>query len=283
MAMTTTSRGVRVVCTAIASISVVIAACHSSTVPSTGTGHFETPDILNNASFETGWDGFTNWSFNGAPTGVDRATDYAYSGSYSARRQWTPNPGGDLGTQFASPYLGAGYDRMWVRFYFRLTSPITSIMKFARFYNGGFTNNQGGFFIQSGNATLGWGWDQEDASIVTPIGLSQAQVIDGKWHSIEVDYWRNGDPSGYPSAAFWFDGNPQSLPDGTKVVYDCSTTSGSCNHSYWSGGRLNAGQRALSGKINVMEWLGTLNGGNTTTGQVNIDRASISSLGRIGP
>jgi len=170
-----------------------------------------------------------------------------------------------------------------VRFYFRLTAPITSIMKFARFYNGGFTNNLGGFFIQSGNTTIGWGWDQEDASIVTPIGLTQAQVIDGNWHSIEVDYWRNGDPSGYPSVAFWFDNKPQSLPDGTKVEYDCSTTSGTCNHSSWSGGRLYAGQRAFSGKMNVMEWLGTLNGGNTTTGEVNIDRVGISSLGRIGP
>jgi hypothetical protein len=35
--------------------------------------------------------------------------------------------------------------------------------------------------------------------------------------------------------------------------------------------------------MNVMEWLGTLNGGNTTTGEVNIDRVGISSLGRIGP
>jgi hypothetical protein len=31
-----------------------------------------------------------------------------------------------------------------------------------------------------------------------------------------------------------------------------------------------------------MEWLATLNAGNTTTGQINLDRISISTLGRIG-
>jgi hypothetical protein len=268
---------------AIASIAVAIAACHSGTGPSGSSNKFDTPDILDNASFETDWGGFTNWTFSGSPTGVARATDYAYSGSYSLRRTWTPNPGGDVGSQLASPYMAGGYDHLWVRFYFRLTAPITTVMKFSRFYNGGFANNLGGFFIQSGSTTIGFGWDQEDASIITPLGLTQAQVIDGNWHSLEVEYWRTGDPSGYPSAAFWFDGNPQSLPDGSKVEYDCSTTTGTCNHSYWKGGRLNAGQRAFSGKMNVMEWLGTLNGGNTTTGQVNIDRVAISSLGRIGP
>jgi hypothetical protein len=31
-----------------------------------------------------------------------------------------------------------------------------------------------------------------------------------------------------------------------------------------------------------MEWLATLNAGNTTTGQVNLDKVSIGTLGRIG-
>jgi len=35
--------------------------------------------------------------------------------------------------------------------------------------------------------------------------------------------------------------------------------------------------------MTVMEWIATLNGGNTTTGQVNLDRISISTVGRIGP
>jgi hypothetical protein len=32
-----------------------------------------------------------------------------------------------------------------------------------------------------------------------------------------------------------------------------------------------------------MEWVGTINGGNTTTGQINLDRIAISTVGRIGP
>jgi hypothetical protein len=174
-------------------------------------------------------------------------------------------------------------DHVWVRFYLRLTQPITTIMKFARFYNGVFGQNLGGLFLGSGSQIFAAGWDAEDASIVTPIGLSQAQVIDGQWHSIEIEYWRNGDPSGYPSMAFWFDGAPLYLPDGTQVHLACGSGGGQCNKSYWLGGRLYAGERVYSGQINIMEWLGTLNAGNTTTGQVNIDNVAISTIGRIGP
>jgi hypothetical protein len=248
---------------------------------SASTG-FATPNILNNGSFETGWDGFTDWSFSGTPIGVTRATDFASSGQYSLRLAWTPNPGGDAGGKMA--YTVGTTDHVWVRFYLRLTQPITTIMKFARFYQGTFGNGEGGLFLGAGNMIFAAGWDAEDASIVTPIGLSQAQVIDGNWHSLEIEYWRNGDPSGYPSMAFWWDGAPLALPDGTPVHSACGSGGGSqCNNSYWSGGRLYAGERVYSGPINIMEWLGTLNAGNTTTGQVNIDNVSISTIGRIGP
>jgi hypothetical protein len=110
-------------------------------------------------------------------------------------------------------------------------------------------------------------------------------VIDGNWHSVEVEFWRNGDPSGWPSAAFWFDGQPQYLPDGTYVKYSCAQPAppATCSKAYWQGGRLYSGARAASGSLGVMEWLATLNAGNTTTGQINLDNISISTLGRIGP
>src|ERR1051325_2933081 len=58
----------------------------SSTV--TVTNSFQTPDVLNNASFETDWNGFTDWSQTPPPTGVSRTNALAYSGSWSVVRTW---------------------------------------------------------------------------------------------------------------------------------------------------------------------------------------------------
>ena len=44
----------------------------------------------------------------------------------------------------------------------QLTAPVTTIMKFSRFYDPSFGQNLGGIFMQSGNDILGWGWDVED-------------------------------------------------------------------------------------------------------------------------
>jgi hypothetical protein len=251
----------------------------STTITVVTGGGFATPNILNNASFETGWDGFTSWTGITDPLYVPRDNTLAYDGSWSVVKTWTPNPV-DQGSQFlyhiGGPGMG-GVDRVWERFYFRLTAPVSTVMKFARFTQMDNTGNLGGFFIEQGTQIISWGWDLENAAILTSIGLTEAQVIDGNWHSLEVDYWRNGDPSGWPSVAFWFDGAPLSLPDGTPVHYQ-----GSGNKAYWLSGRLQAGERGGSNPIGWQNFLGTLNGGNTTTGQVNIDRIAISSVGRIG-
>jgi hypothetical protein len=239
-------------------------------------GGILTPNILNNASFETGWEGFTNWSGSAAPTGVSRDASGGYAGSTSILRSWTPNPSSDGGAQML--YRLPASDRVWVRFYFRLTAPITSIMKFVRFYDTNFNAAMGGFFIGQGAKILSYGNDQENGAITTWIGLQQNQVIDGNWHSLEIDNWRNGDPSGYPSQAFYYDGVQVSMPDGNDVQYR-----GAGNISYWSGGRLYSGMRSSSLKLGYIEWLATLNAGNTTTGQINMDRIAVSTAGRIGP
>jgi hypothetical protein len=36
-------------------------------------------------------------------------------------------------------------------------------------------------------------------------------------------------------------------------------------------------------KVGYIEMLATLNAGNTTTGQINMDRVAFSNAGRIGP
>lgn len=242
-------------------------------------GDYATPDQVNNASFETGWDGFTDWSGQ-TPSGdhLSRATDFAYAGAYSVRREWFANNLTDTGAQFSNVLYPNQFDRLWVRLYIRLTNQITTYWKFSRWYNQGFTNNLGGLYLAQGSDMFCWGGMPENGSILTTIGLTQAQLCDGRWHSLEYDYWRNGDPSGWPSAAFWFDNLPCALPDGTRVKYQ-----GAGNSSYWAGGRLYAGVRANSYKLDTVEWLATLNANNQTSGQVNVDRMAISSLGRIGP
>ena len=176
-------------------------------------------------------------------------------------------------------YAFGNEERVWMRFSFKLTTDISTIMKFARFYDPTNNTNLGGFFIESGNSILTWGWDQEDGAIATPINIAAARVLDGQFHSLEVDYWRNGDPSGHPSAAFWLDGKPVSYPDGTDNIKYW----GAGNHSYWRHGRLDAGERRSTVNLGLLQGLSTLNKGNTRTGKLWVDRFAFSSRGPIAP
>ena len=233
-------------------------------------------DLIPNSSFENGWDGFNDGA-GGLPHSVI-ATDYAFDGTHSAKYAWTPNPGGDVGGIMYHS-LGGGYDRVWTRIYFRLTTHISSVWKYQRFQTTG-GGNFGGFFVQSGNTILSWGWDNEDQAIATSIGLTEARVCDGNWHMLEVDYQRNGGASGFPEASFRFDGQPvyAELNGHSTITYW-----GAGNQSYWQNGRLIAGMRASTAKIGTIFWMGTLNANNTTTGQSNIDLIAASSSGWLGP
>ena len=246
---------------------------------------FFTPNLLNNASFETDWNGFLDYGSGPPSNGVIRSTAFAYAGIYSAEFAWTANNPTDGGCQME--YNFGAYDRIWLRFYFRVTNKITTTWKWARFGDQSDLNFGGLWFEKdgggtSGNGMIDWGWDaSENSAIITTIGLTEAQVVDSAWHSIEYEYWRNGDPSGWPSAAFWFDGNPQyaELNGHSTVKYY-----GAGNVSYWdAAGRLQAGERGSSTlKPRFLRFMGTLNQDNTTSGQCNIDRVAISTLGRIG-
>ena len=254
----------------------------STTMPTiTVSAGFQAPNIINNYGFESGSWGPFNDGGAGSVSGAVIATDFAYEGTHSAKYAFSPS-GGDSG---ANMYSGApgSYDRLWVRVYMRLTNRVTTTWKFIRFYNPSISGGgKGGVWIDgsTGNGIICVGWDEEDQAIITTIGLTQAQVIDGSWHSLEVDFQRNGGASGFPEAAFWWDGQPQypELNGHSTVNYY-----GSGNKSTWVNGRINAGERASSDKIAVIEWMGTLNGGNSASGQCNLDYVGVSSLGRIGP
>lgn len=229
-------------------------------------GVFAPPDILTNAGFESGWDGFRSFGA-GEPTGVIRARDHARTGEVSAKFAWSPSSS-DVGAQLA--YAFRPQDRIWVRFHFRLTSAVSTSWKLCRNRARGFGSLVGGLFVESGARIVTWGFDSELGARTCGIGLHADDVLDGNWHSIEYDYWRNGDPSGFPSVAFWFDGDPVSGQAAPRPAD-------------WHEGRLVAGERSANARIGVIQMMGTLNGGNHTTGQCNIDDVAISSVGRIGP
>ncbi len=227
------------------------------------------------ASFETGWNGFTAWDGSSVPNGVSLDSSTASAGRVSVMRSWVPSST-DKGDELL--YHVGSTDHVWLRFDVKITSGVSTVMKFMRWYDPSFATSLGGFYLEQGSTMLNFGTDEENASIYTPVGITSTQLIDGRWHTVEMDYWRNGDPSGFPSAAFYLDGNQVSMPDGTPVKYQ-----GAGNVSYWQGGRLYSGVRSNTVKVGYIEMLATLNGGNSTSGQVNIDRVAISTVGRIGP
>jgi len=232
--------------------------------------------IVVSDTYAAGWGAATDWSGQNAPQGVTRVVDP--DGTAWVVRSWTPNPGGDAGAQFA--YRIPTANRVRVSFDLRATAPITTIMKFARLYAGWFNRPIGGLFYGAGDAILQLGNDQENSAIATPIGLTQSRVLDGATHRVSMEYWQLGDPSGFPSMAFTFDGQPLSLPDGTPVRYSCAVPAppSTCSKAYWKGGRLYAGMRGTSDTIGSLELLATLNAGNTTTGSIRITNVVISVL-----
>ena len=259
----------------------------TTTMPTvTVSNSFQTPDILNNASFEGGsWDGYTNGGGGNPDSGAVIDTTMGFAGSASAKYAWVPNPGADSGCHMFHSF-GGSYDRIWVRLYFKINQHITSTWKWMRFEDPSLSGGIGGIWVEKNNGGLGGnglvclGWDSENSGIITTIGLTEAQVIDGNWHSLELDYQRNGAASGYPEMGFWFDGNPQypELNGSSTVKY-----AGAGNKTTWVNGRAVAGARGSTNKLATLFHMGTLNANNTTTGQCNIDQVSISTLGRIGP
>jgi hypothetical protein len=237
---------------------------------------FQTPDIVDNASFETGWDGFSNGG-GGSPTGVTRSTEHAFSGAYGVKKVLPTTQGSDVGGTFIYPYYDIGpgktYDRLWGRFYFYFDAAVNGTFKFQIWE--GTSDQYGGFYLMDGYVGwwfVDWAWSSAGMCALTPL----SELLSG-WHSLEVDYWRNGDPSGWPSVGLWLDGEQLTRCQGSPPA-----------PGYWSGGRLYAGRRQTqSGNatgLGTYNLLGVLNGtpANTVPGDVWVDRVSVSSVGRIG-
>jgi len=262
-----------------------VAAATEATAPH--AGGYATPDILDNGSFETGWDFFNNGAAV-APTGVTRDDTHAWSlrnvdapGQHAVRRQFRitpPETGASMMYTFerggmprwSTPGPARQLDRVYARFYFYFDAAPNGTFKFQIYETTMSSDQFGGFYLSGGR--IGWAFIKEWSSRVHPI-VPLSGLVRG-WHSLECDYWRNGDPSGYPSVAIWL--------DNVQVTHGIG---GPPAPGAWIGGRLNAGQRRSSARIGTYNLLGILNGNppNTVAGNVWVDRVSISTRGRIGP
>lgn len=242
-------------------------------------GTFLTPNLVNNASFETGWDFFTNGSA-ATPTGVSRDGTHAYAGSMAVKRTLLANAGHDTsadlyyafsyGSAWGLPTAPQTLDRIYSRFWFYFDAPINGTFKFQIYEAAGFNGQFGGLYLHGG--VLAWVFTPEVNTQF--INLAPLSGLTNGWHSLEVDYWRNGDPSGNPTVGLWL--------DNVAITQSMGATPAP---AVWVGGRLSAGQRLSSAKIGTYNLLGILNGGpaNTIAGNVWIDRVAVSSLGRVGP
>jgi hypothetical protein len=241
------------------------------------SGSFAAPDIVVNSSFETDWEGFNNGG-SGAPTGVVRDGAHARDGAWAVRR--TLSTGAENGAafyaQFYDPIFSHFGDksaqRVWVRFYFFIDRAFDGILKLEQFYRSS-DDNYGGWYFNGGN--LSWCFSEALYNGGTIYDLVPLAGLLNGWHSIEVDFWHNGDTSNggsdYPSAAFWLDGQPITSGIGNPT-----------GGTVWLNGRLNAGRRQYNGDLGNTNLIGIKNAGNSVAATMWVDRIAISTKGRIG-
>lgn len=256
----------------------------STTVTTPNT--FFTPNILNNADFESGWSGFTTGSLTTPPgqgsysvLSLDNTT--AFSGTTSVKRTlpiMTSNPTDDHPSMFYWRPGGVpiAVNRWWVRFYFKFSPAPASnmILKFQWNYSDGANQNFRGFQIS--NNVIKWMWLENSSGVDTQ--LSTPLWNDGNWHYLEYDLFQNGDTSydgqDRPSVAIWYDGNLLAPADTPVNKY-------LNGRIHMTATRINSTAR----KLGMLELQGVLNGNgfNSTASVLWFDRVAISTAGRIGP
>jgi hypothetical protein len=269
---------------------VTISGGSNPTCAVTAAASYTPGDILDNVGFETNWDGFTDGS-GSTPShaNISRATDKAYAGATSVKRHLTVNPGADAGPtttskRFAfSPGYAGATDRIYTHFAFYFDGSPTKPFKFHIFEDSGsFTDQWGGIYVNGAAAKLSFVFAHEVQAQFCNFA-SLTPLLNG-WHSLELDYWLNGDDSqggtagvGYPSARIWL--------DDADVTFTGLPSPAAVHNS-----RLYAMEKATNGnpyagsrKIGTANIVGVLNANNTNDCNVWVDKVSVSTLGRVGP
>ena len=211
--------------------------------PPTGGG---TPDLLNNASFETGWDGFTNNS-GGLPdtinATIERSTEQSFSGSWSVK---STNPTSSA-TRFN--YLYGVRGNVYVRiYYYALNHPTTATMKWIRFQTPGFGGVHGGLYTNAPGTPPSWLFDDSSPGNinnflpdVTPFNQWNYWEINYDSVNGRVRFWHNGavviaaanpGSNNFNSGDWLYSGGGgQANPD--RVVINDTTNAGSGVGTYY--------------------------------------------------
>ncbi len=228
-------------------------------------GGFFTPDILNNASFETvgNFDGFEDAAPPGDPSGsqFSQSTAQAFSGVRSLRFGFS-NTGGDISAQAYYP-LGSDRTHIWARTYFyqETAYPNGQGYKFDRFWNANKSHIIG---VQILNNRFIWVSESPYSIIYISSGLPSLNA----WHYLEqeVDITNR-------RARFWLDG---------AVMNSYQLWDPNPNNLYsFNGDWL---EWSFSNQIvpRYFDMIRLINA-CTNSGAVYKDRVSLSSVGRIGP
>jgi hypothetical protein len=246
---------------------------------------FVVPDLLNNASFEAGWDGFVSWSYGTPSPGtglfsISRSQDVARDGGWSAKSTFGPN-GSDANVQFAYPFGDRldVYARVW--FYVSGAVP-NNHHKWIRFQTAAFNGVQGGLYLASTTGGITWcdAGSSPNSNVDIPLGIGLPTF--NAWHSIEVEYDRTGwNTARGPRVRFWYDGAATVGPTPPSNVT-----------AYWGddAGVPNAngpwlyigGPQGSARPSNTLIFDDTINAGNSATGTIYYDRVAVSTQ-RIGP
>ncbi len=226
----------------------------------TGDGgpSFAAPDILDNASFETGWDGFMNGG-GGDPAGPARSTTVAYDGTYAAEFSFTSSTSDQSYQMFYD--MGAGRTKVYVRTWFYLTAiPNGPGWKFFRAQDDGYDATLG---IQTQDGQLAFDYGDPSELDVAIIGSGFAPTLD-TWHSLEFLWDETVTPT---VIRIWYDGVLQ-----TGSVYYGTSFNYVGTDLQWTGPAFTPRHIDLNRVINPC----------TNSGSIFFDRIAASTM-PIGP
>jgi uncharacterized protein YjdB len=246
---------------------------------------FPVPDLLNNATFETGWDGFVSWSYGtpGPATGafsLSRSQDVAHDGVWSVKSTFGAT-GVDANVQFAYPF-GDHLD-VYARVWFSISGAVpNNHHKWIRFQTAGFNGVQGGLYLASSTGGMTWcdAGTSPNSNVDMDIGVGIPTF--NTWHSIEVEYDRTGWNTAHgPRVRFWYDGavtvGPTPPTSVTAYWGDNSGVPNATGPWLYIGG-----PQGSAVPSNILIFDDTYNAGNTAAGTFYYDRVAVSTQ-RIGP
>lgn len=217
-------------------------------------GGFATPDILNNASFETDFDGFHDGASGTTLIAATRTNAQAFSGSWSVTRSWSS--GSDVESQLF--YNISNPTHFFARTYFRLTAlPNGGGFKIFRFVDGGYSTYNG---MQMEPFGTRWIW--VGGSAENQIALTDTVIpADSAWHYVEFEFDQTN-----KIIRMWQDGTAM----GSGGTPDAGLS--------WTGNDLHYTSAPPPDRLDLIRIINA----RTNSGSIFIDRVAVSTQ-RIGP